>query len=70
MHVSGAFDAFLRGYFYTGSESAPEVKHATQNDNATKKTSFYLLVIVLKKLILNFKCSIIFRFFSLPKPGL
>ena len=25
VHVSGAFDAFLRGYFYTGSEQAPEV---------------------------------------------
>jgi len=24
VHVSGAFDAFLRGYFYTGSEQAPE----------------------------------------------
>ena len=26
LHVSGAFNAFLRGYFYTGSERFPEVQ--------------------------------------------
>ena len=43
VHVSGAFDAFLRGYFYTGSEQAPEVTFSIKSGPCSM---YFILVFI------------------------